>query len=448
MTLALAEKARRIKVQRERNPIVVLPPDITGSTSLVLDTTSPFNDLMKPRRYKIYRGGRGGAKSWAFAEALVRKASSSSIRVLCTRETQNSIEDSVHHLLKVTIYRLNLQSWFTITKTSIRSRSGAEFKFRGLRDNNAETIKSFEDADIVWVEEARTVSKTSWKFLTPTVRKAGSEIWISYNPENEDDPVEDLIKALTPEESIVHNVNFDSNPYFTGVLEGERQIDLRKISNATNESERKQAQTDYDHTWLGKYKKINEAVIFSGKWLVQEFPDNLWLQAERLLFGADHGFARDAATLVRSFILDKTLYIEYEAYGVKVELDDLPEMFDKIPEARNWPIKADNSRPETISHLRNKGFAISAADKWAGSVEDGISHMRTFTKIVIHPRCKYTIDEFKQYSYKRDRVTKEVLPVIIDKFNHCIDAIRYSLDKYIQRRGDLGIWERLGSMPK
>ena len=114
-----------------------------------------------------------------------------------------------------------------------------------------------------------------------------------------------------------------------------------------------------------------------------------------------------------------------------------------IPGAREWPIKGDNSRPETISFLRRQGFNIDAADKWQGSVEDGITHLRGFEEIIIHERCKHTAAEARLYSYKVDKLTREILPVIVDKHNHCWDAIRYSLDGYIQARGGLGVWQRL-----
>jgi len=141
---------------------------------------------------------------------------------------------------------------------------------------------------------------------------------------------------------------------------------------------------------------------------------------------------------------DNRLYVEYEAFGHGVELDELPALYDSIPLSRSWPIKADCSRPETISYLaKRKGFNISAAEKWQGSIEDGIAYLKSFDKIVIHPRCRHTAEEFKLYSYKVDPKTNEVLPIIVDKYNHGIDAIRYSLDGYITQAG-LDEFIRLG----
>lgn len=173
-----------------------------------------------------------------------------------------------------------------------------------------------------------------------------------------------------------------------------------------------------------------------------------WKKADRLFFGADFGFANDPNTLVRCFILDGRLYIDYEAYAVGVELDEMPQLYESVPGSHEWPIKADSARPETISYLANRvnpPFRISAATKWQGSVEDGIAYLKSFEKIVIHPRCKHAADEFRLYSYKVDKTTDEVLPIILDKSNHIIDGLRYALDGYITKPG-LSKWAALGRM--
>lgn len=409
----------------------------------------------KKAPYKIIWGGRGSAKSWAVAEALIRLASASPLRILCTREYQVSIKDSSHKLLKDTIHRLGMDSWFTVTEKTITSRSGAEFIFKGLH-NNEQGIRSLEGIDITWVEEAQTVTAGSWRSLTPTVRrKNGSEIWVTFNLIEEDDATYQRFVVNPRRGSIVHKVNYDSNPFFPDGLRDEMEEDKANDYHL------------YEHIWLGMPLKISNAVIFSGKYEVQEFDEDLWRQAERVHLGADFGFAQDPATLVRFFIIEKSpgeryLYIENEAVGVQVETDDMPAFYEGgvasddrewsgVPGARDWPIKADAARPETISYIRRKGFAISAAEKWPGSVEDGITHIKGFRKIFIHPRCVETAKEARLYRYKVDKNAVDekgqplVLPVIVDKFNHCWDAIRYGLDGYIQRSGELGIWARLGA---
>lgn len=411
-----------------------------------------FRPLFKPKRYKIFHGGRGGAKSWEIARALVLIASTRKVRILCAREVQNTIKDSVLKLLKDQIEKLGLGPWFHTTDTGIRSSVGSEFIFKGLRtDPNG--VKSTEGIDICWVEEAQTVSADSWDVLTPTIRQDGSEIWISLNPGEEDAPTYQRFVVNPPDNSVVVTVNYYDNPWFPDVLRQEMEY-CKRVDYAA-----------YEHIWLGRPKKISAAVIFAGKYRVHAFSDDLWRQADRLFFGADFGFAADPSTLIRSFVIGNKLYIEHEAYGLGVELDEMWKLYagkdgataeqlanwkpgddvkyPGIPGAREWPIKADNSRPETISFLKRQGFNIDAAAKWQGSVEDGISHLRGFEEIVIHERCKHMADEARLYSYKVDKTTKEILPIIVDKHNHCWDGVRYGLDGYIQQRGGLGVWSRL-----
>lgn len=390
-----------------------------------------FKPLFQPKRYKTFHGGRGGAKSWAAARALVIMAASGKLRILCTREVQNSIKDSVHKLLKDQIEMLGLNPWFRITNESITSASGSEFLFKGLRFDPL-GIKSTEGVDICWVEEAQSVSSDSWAILIPTIRKEGSEIWVTFNPGEESDPTYQRFIVNPPDDSITVEVNYYDNPYLPETLRKEMEYCKRVDYEA------------YEHIWLGKPKSISDSVIFRNRYRVEAFPDDLWQQADRLFFGADFGFANDPSTLIRMFMIGTRLYIEYEAYGVGVELDEMPQFYDSIPEVRKWPLKGDNSRPETISYLSRQGFSMDAAAKWKGSVEDGVTYLKGFEEIIIHERCKHTADEFRHYSYKVDKKTGEILPIIVDKFNHCIDAIRYGLDGYITSSDSLGTWAQLG----
>lgn len=375
-----------------------------------------FKDIAGKQRYTCYYGGRGSAKSWSIARFLVALAAVNKTRVLCTRELQSSIADSVYRLLIDTIDILKLNNYYETTKSSIISNIGSEFLFKGLRHNILE-IKSLEGVDCCWIEEAQSVSNESWDILIPTIRKNGSRILISFNTGEEKDPTYQRFVVNPPDDCITKKVSFRDNPYFPDTLEKER-LYLQRIDPGA-----------YEHVWEGNPLSISNACIFKGRWRVDEFEAP---KGTRLLYGADWGFSQDPTTLVRTFIQGKKLCIEYEAYGVGVELDEIPQLFNSIPGAKDWPIKADNSRPETISYVRKQhGFNISAAKKWAGSVEDGIAYLKKFEEIVIHPRCKHTIEEAKLYSYKTDSKTGEVLPIIVDKHNHCFDGIRYSLDGYI-----------------
>lgn len=395
---------------------------------------NPFTELYRPHRYKVFFGGRGSGKSFSVAQALVLIASRVEVRVLCCREIQNSIRDSSYQLLKDMVGRLGLESRFVFTDQEIRCPStGARFIFKGLL-RNEQSVKSTEGIDICWVEEAQTVSEVSWEVLIPTIRKANSEIWVTFNPLNADDPTTERFINHPPPEAYVRKVNFDENPFFPEELRREMEWDKK------NDFEK------YLHIWEGYPRTISDAQIFKGRYTVESFDEDLWKKADRLFFGADFGFAKDPSTLVRCFIYENRLYIDYEAYGVGVEIDELPELYRSVPGADKWPIKADCARPETISYLANRsGFDISAADKWQGSIEDGIAYLKSFEKIVVHPRCKHTADEFRLYSYKTDRLTQEVLPVILDKYNHVIDGLRYALSDYI-RNPDSIYWERLSKL--
>lgn len=411
---------------------------IRTTPSLVLTKGHKFYDLLNRRcRYKVYWGGRGSGKSWAFAEALIRIAAKWKVRILCVREYQVSIKDSSHKILKDTINRLGLNAFFHVTNEGIRSRCGAEFIFKGLH-NNEDGIKSTEGVDICWVEEAQSVSDPSWRALLPTIRNPGSEIWVSFNLLDEESPTYQRFVVKERTNSIVHKINFDENPFFTGSpLEQEMLDDKRDNEHL------------YEHIWLGYPLTIDDSIVFSGKYVIEDFSDRLWEKAERLFYGADFGFAQDPATLIRSFILDDDnghcLYVDQEAYGTGVEINEMHDFYQKVELSKEWPIKADNSQPQVISHIAGTwGYQIEGAEKWDGSVKDGIKHLRGFDKIVINKtRCPHTAQEARLYRYKVDRTTKEVLPIVVDKHNHCWDAIRYSLDGHIIRSGSLGMWARL-----
>lgn len=384
-----------------------------------LQIARAFEPLRKPARYKVFYGGRGGAKSWAYGLELISQSLQRPLRILCARELQISIADSVHKLLGDLISRLKLDPYFEITKTQIRSLNGSEFIFKGLR-HNAQEIKSLEGVDICWVEEAQSVSRESWELLIPTIRKEGSEIWISFNPGSPDDETYKRFVVSPPTDAVVVKVGWQDNPWFPATLDRERRYCKEVDPEA------------YQHIWGGEPRTISDAQIFKGRFEVEAFETPT---DARFFHGADWGFAKDPTALVRMFVMKDALYIDAEAYGVGVELDELPTLFDSIPTSRQWPIKADSARPETISYMARKGFRIAAAKKWAGSVLDGIALLKSFRKIVIHPRCKHTAEEFRLYSYKVDKNSEDILPVPIDAWNHCIDAARYALDGYVSRPG-------------
>lgn len=388
-------------------------------------------------RYRCSHGGRGSAKTRTFAlmtaiRGYMAAMNGQSGVILCAREYMNSLEESSMEEVKQAIRSVPwLNDFYELGEKYIRTKCrSVSYVFAGLR-HNLDSIKSKARVLIAWVDEAESVSEIAWTKLAPTVREAGSEIWVTWNPERDGSATDKRFRKNPPDNAVVVEMNYDDNPWFPSVLEDERLNDQARLDDAT-----------YAWIWEGAYLENSDKQVLANKYVVQSFPDDLWQQADRLLFGADFGFAKDPNTLLRQFILNDCLYIEYEAYGVGVELDHMSAFYDKIPESRKWPIKADSARPETISYLKRQGFNISAAKKWQGSVEDGITHLRGFKQIIIHPRCKETAKEARLYSYKTDRITGEVLPVILDANNHCWDAVRYGLDGYITQKSVVGMLVR------
>jgi len=376
-----------------------------------------FQFLTEPARYKVAYGGRGSAKSWSVARVLCLLAASKPVRILCARELQSSIRDSVHRLLADQIDALNLSARLEVQNAEIRGVNGSLFIFEGLRHNTTK-IKSMEGIDICWVEEAERVSEDSWKILVPTIRKPSSEIWVTFNPEQETDPTYTRFVKNPPPDAIVRKVNHDQNPWFPIELRKEMEYDYRVDPDSAA------------HIWGGECKKIGDAQVLKGKWVIDDFtPEADW---NGPYYGADWGFSQDPTTLVRMWIHKRNLYIEFEAYGVGVEITETPALFDNVPGSRKHTIRADSARPETISYMKRQGFNIMAAKKGPGSVEDGIAHLRGYEKIIIHPRCKYAAQEARLYSYKVDKLTGDILPILLDANNHIIDAIRYGLEPVIK----------------
>ncbi len=211
--------------------------------------------LFQPKRYKFLRGGRGSAKSHGVARALLIQASIKPLRILCTREVQKSIKTSVHQLLEDIIKSdESLSAFYEVLLTEIRGRNGSLVLFSGLSDLTADSIKSFEAVDIVWIEEAQSISQRSLNILKPTIRKEGSEIWATYNPELETDPIHQLANSLPDEDKLIITMNWSDNPFFPDVLERERQIAKETMSEA-----------DYLHTWEGQCLPAVEGSIYSNE---------------------------------------------------------------------------------------------------------------------------------------------------------------------------------------
>lgn len=369
--------------------------------------------LRHPAPYKVLYGGRGGSRSWSFARIGLYRAMQKPIRILCAREYQTSIKESVHHLLRKQIEMLGLEWQFKITDRSITGVNGSEFIFKGLK-NDPRSIKSTEGINICWVEEAENISKTSWDILLPTIREEGSELWVCFNPKKKTDPTYKILITDGLPGEVAIKVNWKDNPYFP-----EKLRKLMEHCRATD-------MDTYRHIWEGECQEHSAAEIFRGKWSVTYFePQHHW---HGPYWGSDLGFAEDPVTLVRAWIADdgiyQDLYVEELVYEVGLDLDKMPESFQS---AGQFVIHMDNSRPETISYLKRKGLNTFPCVKGPNSVEEGIRFLRSFRHIFIHSDSRNFRDEAENYKYKIDPLTEEILPIIIDKHNHCWDALRYAL---------------------
>lgn len=352
-------------------------------------------------------------KSHFFAELMIEENILGKQDNVCLREIQKSLEFSVKHLLEKKIESLNVGGYFEVQDKRINTRRGGVIIFEGLQNHTAESIKSLEGFKRAWVEEAQSLSQRSLDILRPTIRAEDSEMWFSWNPKFETDPIDAFLRGpVLPPGAIVVESSYLDNPWFPEVLRKDMEWDKQRDPDK------------YAHIWLGGYQEHSEARVFKN-WKIEEF-DRPAGTIHRL--GADWGFSIDPSVMLRCSIEGNILYVDWEAYEIGCEIVNLPDLFMAIPEAEKWPSAADSSRPETISHLKKHGFPkMQAAIKGAKSVEEGVAFLQSYD-IVVHPRCKHLIDELALYRYKTDPLTSKVLPILEDKDNHCIDALRYACE--------------------
>jgi phage terminase large subunit len=321
-------------------------------------------------------------------------------------------------LVEDKIRALGLQG-FEILEAEIKTPGDGVIIFQGMQNHTADSIKSLEGFDGAWCEESQSLSQRSLDLLRPTFRKPGSELWFSWNPNKASDPIDLFLRGEhPPQDSVVVQANYSDNPW----LPEELRADL--------EDDRVRDPDKFAHVWGGEYAHAAKARVFRN-WVVREFdtpPDAIHR------FGGDWGFSIDPTVLIRCHVDGRTLYVDREAWQVGCEIDKTPALFDTIPGARKFTIRADSARPETISYMRRNGFPkILEAIKGPGSIEDGVEFLRAFD-IVVHPRCVHVAEELRDYSYKIDPHTEEILPMLEDKHNHTIDALRYALEE-LRRSG-------------
>lgn len=399
--------------------------------TLNIETAEVFLPFLQPSRYKGAWGGRGSGKSHEFAQLLIERCLLKRTRAVCVREVQRSLDQSVKQLLEDKIEEFQLGKEFKVTSTDIQTPNGGQIIFNGMQNHTAETIKSLQGYDVAWVEEAQSLSEHSLKLLRPTIREPGSELWFSWNPRSPKDPVDKFFRGEEPRpDAIVIKATYRDNPWFPEVLRAEMEWDRSRNHEA------------YEHVWLGGYERHAGSRVFTN-WRVEDVgppPDGTVLY-----YGGDWGYSVDPAVLVRLWLdprHPKRLVIDYEAYKVGCEIDHIPQLFSTVPGSASWPIRADSSRPDTISYLKRHGFPrIEKSLKGANSLKDGIIFLQGY-EIVINPRCTHTIDEFTMYSYVVDKLTGIVTPYSEDKKNHVIDSVRYAVELIRKgiRRSRVSVW--------
>jgi phage terminase large subunit len=381
-------------------------------------------------------GGRGSAKTRTFALMTAVRAYMAAEQgrqglILCGREFMNSLEDSSMNEVKLAIESVPwLAAYFEVGDKYIRTRNRrVSYAFTGLR-HNLDSLKGKAPILIAWVDEAESVSETAWVKLGPTVREPGSEIWVTWNPEKDGSATDQRLRKHKPPNARIVELNYTDNPWFPPELESERLADRERLDDAT-----------YHWVWDGAYRENSQAQILGGKYRVAEFePGPDWAGP---YYGLDWGFSQDPTAGVKLWVHQRRLYVEHEAGRQGLENDDIAEyMIQRLPGIERHTVRADSARPETISHVKSDGRGvrkalplIMGAEKWPGSVEDGVSHLRSYAEIVIHPRCTGFLREARLYSYKVDRLTGDPTTIIVDAHNHYMDATRYALGPLIKRAG-------------
>lgn len=380
--------------------------------------------LTEKARYKGAKGGRGSAKSWSFAKALLILGSSRRLRILCTREVQKSIKQSVHKLLKDQIEALGLSSFYEVLDTEIRGKNGTEFSFSGLSDQTVDSIKSFEGCDIVWVEEAQSVSKRSWSVLIPTIRKDGSEIWLTFNPELETDETYDRFVTNKPDDAIIVDMNHSDNPWFPEVLEKERLQALATLPKA-----------EYEWIWEGKCKPAVAGAIYADEVAKLEAENRICnvpydpLLKVHVVFDLGWNDAMSISLVQKQGselriienIEDSHKTLDHYSALLKEKRLNWGKLY--LPhDGRHRDFKTGKSAQEIMQAL---GWDVDITPNM--SIEDGIRLTRmTFGRIYMDKvKCARLIQCAKRYRRSINQQTQEPGAPMHDEWSHGADNLRY-----------------------
>lgn len=384
---------------------------------------SKLRFLFEPHRYKVAYGGRGSGKSWGFARALLVMGTEKPMRILCAREIQRSIKQSVHTLLKDQIQALDLGDFYEVIETSIRGKNGTEFTFSGLATNTVESIKSFEGVDIVWCEEAQNISKRSWDILIPTVRKPNSEIWVTFNPYMDTDETYKRFVINKAPNARVEKVNYNDNFWFPKVLEIER--------NRCQQD----SPSDYANIWLGDTKAAADGAIYhneireaqeSGR--ITNVPSDALLKTHVVM---DLGWNDSMAIILCQRSLSEIRIIDYIEDDHRT-LDSYSDQLKNLKhnwgtmylphDAINKDFKYGTSAEQIMQRLGWDTEIIPRA-----SIETGIKVARmTFDRAYFDTnKTKRLIECLKNYRRSINSVTNEPAAPLHDSYSHGADAWRY-----------------------
>ena len=391
-----------------------------------LQLPQKLQPLFLPRRYKVMHGGRGGAKSWSVAAVLLLLAAQKPMRVLCAREIQKSLRDSVYRLLVDQIQRLGLAACYEVLETEIRGRNGSLFLFTGLQTHTVDSIKSFEGCDVVWVEEAHSVSRRSWDVLTPTIRKPGSEIWMTLNPDMETDETWQRFVASPSPDTWVCEINWRDNPWFPPVLNEER---LR--------AKRTMLPDDYAHIWEGKPRRVAEGAIYRHEmealFLQERARDVPYdpLLPVHTVWDLGWNDAMCIAMVQRGpqdiriidYIEDSHRTLDWYV----AELEKRPWRWgtDFLPhDARAKSFQTGLSTEQLLKKMGRKNVMAQIN---AHGVEEGIRAVRLmFPRLYIDKmRCARLLECLKRYSRRLHEKTGEAMTPLHDEFSHGADCVRY-----------------------
>ena len=380
--------------------------------------------LFKKSRYKIYWGGRGGAKSWGIARALIILGTKKPLRILCAREFQTSIKDSVHKLLSDQVVALGLTEFYEVIDRTIRGKNGTEFNFVGLK-NNVANVKSYEGVDICWVEEAQTVSARSWDVLVPTIRKEGSEIWVSFNPELESDATYQRFILNPPENAIVQKINWSDNPWFPETLNMERMT----LKNRDPEA--------YNTVWEGLCRQTVDGAVFAREMQMAELEERItkvrYDPTKPVIAVFDLGWADSTAIWFVQFIAGEIRLIRYLEDNQQTMSHYLATMqtFGYVYDTLWLPHDAENktigSNGRSIQEIvRAAGFKTKIIPRTP--IADSINAARTIFRSCYFDRdnCYDGLQCLRHYKYEVDPDTKQFSKnPLHDQYSHGADAFRY-----------------------